>query len=81
MVGLDISDRQFPAARTLPQNVSLEIYNVLHPVHDKYKGYFDVVNIRLLTGGLEDFDDCSKVITNCADLLSELIGLWLSDID
>jgi SAM-dependent methyltransferase len=48
VVGLDISDQQFPASWTLPSNLSLRLYDLLQQVPADLQGQFDVVHVRLL---------------------------------
>jgi SAM-dependent methyltransferase len=56
LVGLDISDAQFPAASSVPQNCTFDVLNILAPVPEKWKGTFDVVNLRLLVCGFSTAD-------------------------
>lgn len=48
IIGLDISDQQFPPEWTWPENVSLGLYDLLEDVPLELRGAFDVVHVRLL---------------------------------
>jgi SAM-dependent methyltransferase len=48
VVGLDISDQQFPPSWTWPTNLSLRLYDLLQEVPAELHGQFDVVHVRLL---------------------------------
>ncbi|KIV81627.1 hypothetical protein PV11_03798 [Exophiala sideris] len=69
VIGLDISDQQFPPAWTWPKNLSLDICNILRPLPQKLVGYFDIVNVRLLAPGLSGRKDFMTAIERFSDLL------------
>lgn len=75
VVGLDISDDQFPPGWTVPKNLSLEVCNILDPLPEKFKGSFDIVHVRLLAGGLDGVEVFRKAIDQFAQLLSMGIAL------
>jgi hypothetical protein len=54
----------------MPNNLSFDTYNVLQPAPDKYVGYFDIVHIRLIVGGLKGPADFAMVIENVSKMLS-----------
>ncbi|KAK5202914.1 hypothetical protein LTR41_011360 [Exophiala xenobiotica] len=72
VIGLDISDQQFPPAWTLPKNLSLDICNILRPLPQNLMGYFDIVNVRLMAPGLSDRKDFSTAIERFSELLSKV---------
>lgn len=65
--GLDVSDAQFP--KTYPQNMSFKQFNLLKPVPPEFADKYDVVHIRLITGGLDGKDDWKTATTNVLKLL------------
>ncbi|KAJ9645395.1 hypothetical protein H2204_000974 [Knufia peltigerae] len=69
IVGLDISDRQYPPAWTCPENISFDLYNCLEPPPDKFVGTFDIIHIRFLAGGLRGIDNFAKVVQNVGSML------------
>ncbi|KAJ9606517.1 hypothetical protein H2204_015719, partial [Knufia peltigerae] len=52
IVGLDSSSDLFPPDDIWPHNCTFDTFDVLAPVERKYVGEFDIINIRLLAGGL-----------------------------
>ncbi|KAI1608578.1 hypothetical protein EDD37DRAFT_169163 [Exophiala viscosa] len=69
IVALDMSDKQYPPGWTMPKNLSFDTYNVLQAVPDKYIGYFDIVHIRLIAGGLKGPADYAVVTENVSKML------------
>ncbi|KIW09681.1 hypothetical protein PV08_12068 [Exophiala spinifera] len=78
VVGLDSSSELFPPDDIWPRNCTFDTFNVLAPVERKYIGVFDIINIRLLAGGLgrRDYD---RVLANLKLMLRE--GGWLQWLD
>jgi hypothetical protein len=52
ILGLDISDAQYPDRITWPGGVELSLYNLIKPVPDHLIKRFDVIHLRLLAGGI-----------------------------
>lgn len=72
VVALDMSNEQYPPGWTMPKNLSFDTYNVLEPTPDKYVGYYDIVHIRFIVGGMKGTADFVTVIENVSKLLSML---------
>ncbi|KAK4937469.1 hypothetical protein LTR10_021921 [Elasticomyces elasticus] len=64
-----MSDKQYPQSWMMPKNLSFDTYNVLQAVPDKYIGYFDIVHIRFIMGGLKGPEDMAVVIENVSKML------------
>jgi hypothetical protein len=75
IVGLDMSDQQYPPAWTHPANLSFDMYNVLEPPPDKFRGMFDIVHVRLIAGGMRSEADFERAVGHLGELLSMS---WLS---
>lgn len=60
LVGLDMSDAQFPSS--VPSNCELQLLNIFEPIPKEFQGRFDVVHIRLLIVVLtgEDWDTVAR---------------------
>ncbi|KAK5197991.1 hypothetical protein LTR47_000221 [Exophiala xenobiotica] len=69
IVGLDMSDQQYPPAWTHPANLSFDMYNVLEPPPDKFRGIFDIVHVRLIAGGMRSEADFERAIGHLGELL------------
>lgn len=52
LVGLDISDAQFPASLACPSNCEFRLLNLLDPVPPELQNAFDMIHLRLLIAGL-----------------------------
>ncbi len=78
VIGLDSSPELFPPDDIWPRNVTFDTFNILAPMKRKYVGVFDIVNIRLLAGGL-GAQDSDRVLTNLELMLRE--GGWLQWLD
>ncbi|KAK6360203.1 hypothetical protein TWF730_006353 [Orbilia blumenaviensis] len=66
--GFDITDRLFPDASTLPENVSFSILNVLEPVPEHLYEKYDLVHIRGLCLVLKT-GEWDGVVKNIAKLI------------
>jgi hypothetical protein len=78
VIGIDISNAQFPAPRTCPENCSFYILDMMQPVDQDYKGCFDVINVRLLAGSLEG-KDFTPIIDNLLQMLKP--NGWIQWLD
>lgn len=56
IIGMDISDEQYPPKMSWPPTVKLGYGDLFAPVPEKYQGYFDVVHIRLIVGAIYTMD-------------------------
>jgi SAM-dependent methyltransferase len=74
--GFDMTPEHYPAAETLPSNVTLHNFsqNVLETFPVEFQGQFDVVHVRLLMFGLK-VDEWDEAFRNVAALLRP--GGWL----
>lgn len=61
--GFDLSTEQFPAAKFLLEIVFRHLQNALESLSAKFLGYFDVIQVRLITLGLRG-GDWNKAVEN-----------------
>ncbi|MCJ1399344.1 hypothetical protein MMC11_002546 [Xylographa trunciseda] len=67
-IGFDVSAEQFmPAAARVP-GVKFEVHDVFKPFAEKYRGKFDLVNVRYLAYGISE-----KSLPSIMNSLSELL--------
>lgn len=68
VVGMDISDQQFPTGSLRLPNTKFEVHNAFDPVPKEYLGAFDVVHLRLTVVWIID-QDKDKLIRNLLSML------------
>lgn len=69
-VGFDISAEQFMPAESRVVGVELEVHDILRPFAEKYRGKFDLVNVRYLAYGMPD-KNLPDIVKNLGELLRE----------
>jgi hypothetical protein len=74
ILGLDMSDAQYPDKMTWPNNVEFSLYNLLKPVPDYLIKRFDVIHLRLLAGGIRT-QELSTAVQHLHAMLSELLEI------
>jgi SAM-dependent methyltransferase len=81
VIGIDVSDAQFPAPWTCPENCSFHILDMMQPVHQDYKCCFDMINVRLLAGlaGPPDGNDFTPIVDNLLQMLKP--NGWIQWLD
>ncbi|MCJ1382989.1 hypothetical protein MMC17_006102 [Xylographa soralifera] len=67
-IGFDVSAEQFSPAVTRAAGVELEVHDVLEPFAEKFRGKFDLVNVRYLAYGMLE-KSLLSVIKNLSELL------------
>lgn len=67
--GFDISTAQFPHPDTWPENVTFETWNIKEPPPERFRGCFDVVNVRLVIAAVEKAEEVHTIMHNLRELL------------
>ena len=70
LLGLDISDANFPFRDHLPKNVLLRTLDIFDPVPDDLVGKFDIVHVRAF-GAIVGREGPSPVVQNILGFLSK----------
>ncbi|KIW86665.1 uncharacterized protein Z519_12720 [Cladophialophora bantiana CBS 173.52] len=68
VIGIDVSDAQFPAPWTCPDNCCFHKLDLMQPVDEAYISCFDLINVRLLAGPLNG-SDFTPIIDNLFRML------------
>ncbi|KAI2787715.1 hypothetical protein POX_f08090 [Penicillium oxalicum] len=76
--GFDISNTMFPAKDSLPSNITLFEQNMLESFPTQFRGFYDVVNVRLMIVALSS-DQWGTAVQNLMTLLRP--GGWLQWVD
>jgi len=78
--GFDISAAQFPNRKTLPANAFFDVLDCYQSVPAKYRGKFDVVHCRLVTGAIRN-GNISPFLNTFLELLKPGGVLQWDDVD
>ena len=78
VIGINISDAQFPPQCVSPRNCLFRRFDIMNPVAEEYVSRLDVVNIRLLGGPLAE-RDFSPILENILQMLKP--GGWVQWLD
>jgi len=68
IIGLDLSDEQFPVHGQLPENVHLNTYDLFTPAPEMHRGKYDLVHLRLTVGWIHGRDG-NVVLQNALSFL------------
>lgn len=67
--GFDISDAQYPHPDTWPKNVNFELWDVKTPPPQRFRQYFDVVHVRLISCAVSKEEEIAIIFQNLQQLL------------